>query len=244
MIVWYWSVKGGVGTSVVSAATAVRLASEGQDATLVDLIGDQPSLLGVVSGGLPDAEPGIGDWVSAGEDVAADAIGRLAEGVAPNLRLLRNGTVPIPVGGSCAGSGMPAGARTSPSTGGRTDAGGGARRLMLGLEVLAQSGPVVVDAGLDRHQLRSCLADGGTPVCVLRACFLALSRAQQVLGPYDRIVLVEEPGRALRHSDVAHAVGSSHVERIAWDPRVARSVDAGTIVSSLPPPLRRFGLPS
>lgn len=229
---------------MVSAATAIRLAAEGHGTTLVDLGGDQPSLLGVVSGGLPDAEPGIGDWVAAGEDVAADAIGRLAEDVAPNLRLLREGTAPIPVGGPCAGSGRPVGERTSPSPGDGDDADGGARRLMLGLEVLAQSGPVVVDAGLDRHRLRSCLADGDTPVCVLRACFLALSRAQKVLGPYDRIVLVEEPGRALRSSDVAQAVGSSHVERIAWDPRVARSVDAGTIVSLLPPPLRRFGLPS
>ena len=114
---------------------------------------------------------------------------------------------------------------------------------MLGLDVLAQSGPVVVDAGLDRDRLRSCLADGDAPVCVLRACFLALTRAQTVIGPYDRIVLVEEPGRALRSCDVANAVGGSQVERIAWDPRVARSVDAGTILSLLPPPLRRFGLP-
>ena len=34
VIIWYWSVKGGVGTSVVAAATAVRLASDHHDATL------------------------------------------------------------------------------------------------------------------------------------------------------------------------------------------------------------------
>ena len=63
-------------------------------------------------------------------------------------------------------------------------------------------------------------------------------------GPYDRVILVEEPGRALRARDVAAAVGASQVERVAWDPRVARSVDAGTIASMLPPPLRRFELPT
>ena len=226
MITWYWSVKGGVGTSVVAAATAIRLASEEHDTTLVDLTGDQPALLGMVAGAMP-SEPGIGDWVAAGDGVAADAIGRLLEDVAPGLRLLRRGTrlhtAPLD--------------HTGPLEDQRP-------RLMLALEVLARNGPVVVDAGLDLAELRSVLGGQHRPVCVLRACYLALSRAQQVAGPYERVVLVEEPGRALRSRDVAAAVGASHVERVAWDPRVARCVDAGTIVSMLPPPLRRFELPS
>ncbi len=224
MITWYWSVKGGVGTSVVAAATAIRLASEEHDTTLVDLTGDQPALLGMVAGAAP-SEPGIGDWVAAGDGVAADAIGRLLEDVAPGLRLLRRGTRPALAD------------HTAPAEDKRP-------RLMLALEVLARNGPVVVDAGLDPAGLRSVLGGRHRPVCVLRACYLALSRAQQVAGPYERVVLVEEPGRALRSRDVAAAVGASHVERVAWDPRVARSVDAGTIVSMLPPPLRRFELPS
>ena len=218
MIIWYWSVKGGVGTSVVAAATAIRLASSGGDAMLVDLMGDQPSLLGMSGCGFSDDMPGIGDWVAAGESVAADAIGRLLEKVAPNLRLLRRGSPDLPA--------------AEP------------QRLMLGLEVLARNGTVVVDAGLDPCRLRSSLADEHIAVCVLRSCFLALSRAQQVPGPYKRIVLVEEPGRALRACDVVGAIGGSHVERISWDPRVARSVDAGTIVGMLPPPLRRWELPT
>ena len=224
MITWYWSVKGGVGTSVVAAATAIRLASEEHDTTLVDLTGDQPALLGMVAGAM-SSEPGIGDWVAAGDGVAADAIGRLLEDVAPGLRLLRRGTRP------------PLAIHTAPLEDQRP-------RLMLALEVLARNGPVVVDAGLDLAGLRSVLGGRHRPVCVLRACYLALSRAQQVAGPYEWVVLVEEPGRALRSRDVAAAVGASHVERVAWDPRVARSVDAGTIVSMLPPPLRRFELPS
>ena len=156
MIIWYWSVKGGVGTSVVAAATAVRLASDHHDATLVDLTGDQPALLGLISGMAP-AEPGISDWVAAGDGVAADAIGRLLEGVGPRLRLLRRGSQPLPAGDN--------------------------RRLKLALEVLARAGPVVVDAGLDSGEIRSALKEPYRPVCVLRACYLALSRAQRVAGP-------------------------------------------------------------
>ena len=220
MIIWYWSVKGGVGTSVVAAATAVRLASGDREATLVDLTGDQPALLGMVAGAVP-SEPGIGDWVAAGDGVAADAIGRLLEDVAPGLRLLRQGTQPA-----------------------LDSLDDGRRRLVLALEMLARIGPVVVDAGLDPFEVRSDLGARHRPVCVLRSCYLALTRAQRVSGPYDRVVLVEEPGRALRVRDVASAVGASDVERVAWDPRVGRSVDAGTIVSMLPPPLRRFELPA
>ena len=228
MITWYWSVKGGVGTSVVAAATAIRLASEDRETTLVDLSGDQPALLGMVAGATP-AEPGISDWVAAGDGVAADAIGRLLEDVAPGLRLLRRGTEPV--------------LDTGPEPGGAA-AADARRRLVLALEVLARSGPVVVDAGLDPFEVRSDLAAPHRPVCVLRPCYLALSRAQRVAGPFDRVVLVEEPGRALRGRDVSAALGASHLERVAWDPRVARSVDAGTIVSMLPPPLRRFELPA
>ena len=223
MIIWYWSVKGGVGTSVVAAATAIRLASEDRETTLVDLTGDQPALLGMIAGAAP-SEPGIGDWVAAGDGVAADAIGRLLEDVAPGLRLLRDGTQPALVDQTADGENQRS-------------------RLVLALEMLARIGPVVVDAGLDPFELRSDLAASHRPVCVLRSCYLALNRAQRVSGPYDRVVLVEEPGRALRVRDVAAAVGASSVKRVAWDPRVARSVDAGTIVSMLPPPLRRFELP-
>ena len=223
MIIWYWSVKGGVGTSVVAAATAIRMASEDRETTLVDLTGDQPALLGMIAGAAP-SEPGIGDWVAAGDGVAADAIGRLLEDVAPGLRLLRDGTQPALA------------AQTADGENQRS-------RLVLALEMLARIGPVVVDAGLDPFELRTDLAASHRPVCVLRSCYLALNRAQRTSGPYDSVVLVEEPGRALRVRDVAAAVGASSVKRVAWDPRVARSVDAGTIVSMLPPPLRRFELP-
>ena len=252
MIIWYWSVKGGTGTSVVAAATAIRLASDDHDTTLVDLTGDQPALLGLIAGAAP-AEPGISDWVAAGEGVAADAIGRLLEDVRPRLRLLRRGTAPLPDsedgrrrGDTDDGVRPRRGTVPLPDSDSRSRSEGqtDSRRLMLALEVLARSGPVVVDAGLDPAETRSGLKEPFRPVCVLRACYLALSRAQRVAGPYDRVILVEEPGRALRARDVSAAVGAATVERVPWDPRVARSVDAGTIVSMLPPPLKRFDLPT
>ena len=251
MIIWYWSVKGGVGTSVVAAATAIRLASQDRETTLVDLTGDQPALLGMIAGAVP-SEPGIGDWVAAGEGVAADAIGRLLEDVAPSLRLLRRGSRPA-VGprwdsGAEPGVGcqqdLDQALDPEPDSGRQPPSEDPRHRLVLALEVLARRGPVVVDAGLDPSELRSELVARHRPVCVLRSCYLALTRAQRVAGPYERVVLVEEPGRALRVRDVAAAVGASSVERVAWDPRVARSIDAGTIVSMLPAPLRRFELPT
>lgn len=217
MIIWYWSVKGGVGTSVTAAATAIRLAAEKQDTTLVDLMGDQPSLLGVCESDGFASKRGIGDWACAGENVAADAIGRLVQDVAPNLRLLRRGTVPLPTNRP--------------------------QRLMLGLDVLSRGSIVVVDAGLDMEIMRACLKGEHISICVLRACYLAIVKAQEIAGPYDVVTVVEEPGRALKPRDVAVALGSSCLERIPWDPRVARSVDAGTIIATLPAPLRRFGLP-
>ena len=217
MIIWYWSVKGGVGTSVMAAATAIRLSSQRQDTILVDLMGDQPVLLGLNDTGGLVPGPGIGDWVAAGSNVAADAIGRLLEDVTPHFRLLRRGASSPPL--------------DEP------------HRLMLGLEMLAKNGMVVVDAGMDVGVLRSSLAAEHNSVCILRSCYLALARAQRISGPYDHVILVEEPGRALRSQDVAAAVGSTQIERVPWDPRVSRAVDAGTIVSTLPPPLRRFELP-
>ena len=66
------SPKGGVGTSVVAAALALRHAHAGHPTVLVDLAGDQPDLLGVA----PSSSLGIGDWAAEGDDVPVEA-GRL-----------------------------------------------------------------------------------------------------------------------------------------------------------------------
>ena len=77
----------------------------------------------------------------------------------------------------------------------------------------------------------------------LRTCYLALSRAQHRPGGYSWVVVVAEPGRALRSGDVAAAVGTDHVVTIPSDSRIGCAVDAGTILSALPEPLRKFDQP-
>ena len=64
------SPKGGVGTSVVAAALALRHAQAGHPTVLVDLAGDQPDLLGVA----PSSSFGIGDWAERGDDVPVEAL--------------------------------------------------------------------------------------------------------------------------------------------------------------------------
>ena len=219
-IIWFWSPKGGSGTSTVAAATAIRLASEGsvdREAVVVDLAGDQIALLGLYPNDDPDT-PGISDWVLSNKN--RDSLDGLLEKVAPNLSLTRLGT-------------------RSPADLGDTPNGSTRRRrLVTALKALARPGrTVVVDAGLDPHEHRGHIP--AVPVCVIRPCYLALNRAQSVPGPYERIVVIQEPGRGLRTRDIAAALGADEVDVIDWDPQVGRAVDAGTIVQMLPPQLRR-----
>jgi len=65
-----WTVKGGSGTTVFSAAFALALANRHGKATIVDFGGDVPSVLGM-------AEPagrGIRDWLSSPSRVAQDLL--------------------------------------------------------------------------------------------------------------------------------------------------------------------------
>ncbi len=87
MLTVCWSPKGGVGTSVVAAALAIRTAMSGVDTLLVDLDGDQPSILGLA----PPAGPGVGDWLAAGREVPVDALAELETDVVDHLALLHLG---------------------------------------------------------------------------------------------------------------------------------------------------------
>lgn len=87
MLTVCWSPKGGVGTSVVAAALAIRTAAAGTQTLLVDLDGDQPSILGVDT----PPGPGIGDWMEAGSEVPVDALAELETDVVDHLRLLHRG---------------------------------------------------------------------------------------------------------------------------------------------------------
>ena len=65
MLIACWSVKGGVGTTVVAAALASSLAHLYADvggSLLVDLAGDMPTALGLPEPG----DPGLTGWTRAG----------------------------------------------------------------------------------------------------------------------------------------------------------------------------------
>jgi hypothetical protein len=88
-------VKGGSGTTVVAAALGLVLArSSPGGATLADLGGDLPAVLG-----LPEPTgPGLTEWLATEGDVPADALERLAL-ASSGLRLLPRGAGPLPDSG-------------------------------------------------------------------------------------------------------------------------------------------------
>jgi MinD-like ATPase involved in chromosome partitioning or flagellar assembly len=91
MLVACWSVKGGVGTTVVAASLALLLARRRPGAVLADLAGDAPAVLGVPE---PDT-PGLAGWLAAGDAVPADGLARLEVEASPSLGLLPRGSGPL-----------------------------------------------------------------------------------------------------------------------------------------------------
>jgi hypothetical protein len=73
---------------------------------------------------------------------------------------------------------------------------------------------------------------------VTRPCYLALDRARRSPITPTSVVVVDEPGRSLRRSDLERSVGAPVVAVVPWDPRIARAVDAGLLrYRRLPRPL-------
>lgn len=209
MFVACWSVKGGSGTTVISAALALSLAAGGHDALLVDMAGDLPGALGVPE---PDG-PGLADWLSAGPGVPGDALGRLEVDAGPNLALL-------PLGGV-----LP-------------DAPSRAEELaaLLGVDsrvVVADCGSAAAPTAL------ALAAGAGLSLLVLRPCYLALRRALKAPVEPSGIVLVGEPQRALQQADVEDVLGLPVRASVPWRPAVATAVDAGLLARRLPSPLER-----
>jgi len=74
---------------------------------------------------------------------------------------------------------------------------------------------------------------------VLRPCYLALRRALAAPVCASGVVLVREPGRALGRRDVEDVLGIPVRAEVAWDPAVARMVDAGLLGARVPRGLER-----
>jgi Mrp family chromosome partitioning ATPase len=205
-----WALKGGVGTTVVTAALGLTLHRAGHDVLLVDLAGDLPAALGLPE---PDG-PGLTDWLAAGDDVPADGLGRIELTAAAGLAVLPRGSGPV-----------------GPTS--RVEA------LVTALDprrsVVVDCG--VLDG---REPDRAVVAARGThSLLVTRACYLALRRAADPPLRPSGVVLVTEPGRALDRDDVERVVGAPVRAEVALDPAVARAVDAGLLVSRLPRGLER-----
>ncbi|CAN5426813.1 hypothetical protein BH23ACT3_BH23ACT3_16980 [soil metagenome] len=204
-----WAAKGGSGTTVVSAALAL---SPPRPVVVVDLAGDLPAVFGLPEPG----GPGVHDWLAS--DAPAEQLHDLTVGVCDEVTLLPAGTLP---GGLV------------------TAAGDSTERWDDLLSALTSDGHrVVIDGGtgvppVAAHELvdRSLL--------VTRSCYMALRRA--VASPLrpSAIVLVSEPGRALRAIDVETAVGAPVIATVAIDPAVARAVDAGLLAARLPRLIQR-----
>ena len=208
MLVACWSVKGGSGTTVVAAALGLVLArSSPTGSVVVDLGGDLPAVLGTPE----PAGPGVSEWLSAGEDVPADALAHLEVEGGPGLRLVPQGTAPLPaVGGE---------------------------RLVA---ALSAGRPAVVDCGRAGEAVGlEVAAAAPLSLLVLRPCYLALRRALAAPLRPSGVVLVREEGRALGRRDVEAVLDVPVRAEVTWDPAVARSVDAGLLAARVPRGLDR-----
>jgi cellulose biosynthesis protein BcsQ len=219
MLLSLWSPKGGSGTSVVAAACAIVLAGD-RGARLVDLDGDQAAVLGLAPGGLGGSrlgQPhGVRDWLAAGPEAPADALGRLAVDAGPGLVLV------------------------PPGTPDRTATGEAGAALGV---VLRDSGAyVVADCGrADDSASRALVEVSDHSVVVLRPCYLALRRAasDELVRSASGVVVVEEPGRALGAREVADVLGVPVLASVPARAAIARVVDAGVLVARLPDCLAR-----
>lgn len=211
MFIVCWSPKGGSGTSVVVGALALKIAASGRETLLVDTVGDLSMVLGLP----PGAGDGLSDWLLAPSDVSADALSLLEAPAGERLQLLGAGNA--------------------------TQQAMDPERTVLAAELLSRSARwVVVDAGSTGPPDR-WLVHGARAVMVVRACYLGIQAAlARPLVPGTTVVLVEEPGRALRLSDVTAVFNGHRVVAVPWDPAVARAVDSGLLAHRMPRSLNRL----
>jgi hypothetical protein len=160
--------------------------------------------------GIADSSgPGIAEWLGAPATVGAEALARLVVEAGSGLSLITAGRTALPA---------------TPRWETLADA------LAVGAP------PVVVDGG--NSPPRELRVRATQDLLVVRNCYLALRRASRLERQPTGVVLVSEPGRALRRTDVEHVLGAPVVAEVDWDPAVARAVDAGLLSTRIPKPLR------
>lgn len=204
MITLCFAAKGGSGTTVVACTRAIQAPGP---SLLVDLDGDAPAVFGLAE---PE-RPGVVDWLASQAPISH--LDDLVVDVAPELSLL-------PARG-------PGSAHESPTPDVERWAGLVEWLVEWGHDT---GGSVVIDAGT--LAVPSSFAEQcPTRWLITRSCYLSLRRASRLGTRPTGVVLIEEPGRALSRRDVENATSAPVVVRIAWDARIARSVDCGLLVS-------------
>jgi hypothetical protein len=200
---------------VVAASLALHLArAHRPGALLVDLAGDAEAVVGHAG----SAAEGLAEWLAA--PVAGPEELRRAEvDVAGRLRLLPRGTGSLDV----------------------LSRGPGLLAILA-----AEPRAVVVDCGVlgrpdnGSSELAVALAEAAThSLLVIRLCFLSLRRTACAPIRPSGVVVLAEPGRALRIADVESVVGAPVVAELPYDPAVARAVDAGLLAHRLPQSVAR-----
>jgi hypothetical protein len=102
---------------------------------------------------------------------------------------------------------------------------------------------VVVDAGSVKHPFDHDASQVDAAVLVIRGpSYEAVTTAVHSDRRFDGIILVREPGRALRGHDLTAALGIPILVEVTVDPTVARAVDAGLLPQRLPRPLDRLAV--
>ena len=93
---------------------------------------------------------------------------------------------------------------------------------------------VVVDAGSTGEPPPAIVRSADHALLVTRPCYLAMRAATRSSARPTGVVLVDEPGRALRARDVEASVAAPVVATVLLDPAIARAVDAGLLLARLP----------
>lgn len=213
MVTICWAAKGGSGTTVVTATVALE---SKRPALLVDLDGDMTEVLGMP----PPDHPGVTDWLRG--TGAPSQLSDLAIDIDDTTSLL------------CAGHAR------SQSAVSPTEGADRWTQLVSWFDEWEQRhhGDVWIDAGTGTPA--AALAGAvSTRWLVTRACYLSLRRVAQSHVRPTGVVLVAEAGRSLRPRDIERSSGAPIVATIAVDPKVARAVDAGLLVSRPPKTIRR-----
>lgn len=210
MVLAFWSPKGGSGTSVLAAATALALGRR-TPTRLADLAGDQPAVLGIA--GEPDH--GLDDWLAVGAKAPVEALDRLAVEAAPGVHLLAagrsRGAAPAE-----AGAALGVALRDGPPT--VVDAGTASTPAAHALVEVADISVLV---------LRRCY------LALRRATRISLTR--HATGA----VLVEEAGRALSTQEISDVLDLRILAEVPWKAVIANAVDAGVLVGRTPDALDR-----